>query len=154
MEKAACFACRPDFGGVQASSTFNPTNSCHRKATAPSQAFFTASTIPTTCLFNTATRTSPPRILFPSFPGTTQDRKRNPPTCLANAIFTMPAPSAAQQKAYVLEVVQVTQADSKTAAKLLAKSNWNTSVAINAYVDVLSSWMTWFERVGFEPSGA
>jgi hypothetical protein len=50
----------------------------------------------------------------------------------------MPAPSAAQQKAYVSEVVQVTQADSKTAAKLLAKSNWNTSVAINAYVDILS----------------
>jgi hypothetical protein len=46
----------------------------------------------------------------------------------------MPAPSAAQQKQYVSEVVQVTQADSKTAAKLLAKSNWNTSVAINAYV--------------------
>jgi hypothetical protein len=49
----------------------------------------------------------------------------------------MPAPSAAQQKAYVSEVVQVTNADSKTAAKLLAKSNWNTSVAINAYVDTL-----------------
>jgi hypothetical protein len=31
----------------------------------------------------------------------------------------------------------VTQADSKTAAKLLAKSNWNTSVAINAYVNTL-----------------
>jgi hypothetical protein len=45
-----------------------------------------------------------------------------------------PAPSAAQ---YVSEVVQVTQADSKTAAKLLAKSNWNTSVAINAYVNTL-----------------
>jgi len=60
----------------------------------------------------------------------------------------MPAPSAAQQKAYVTEVVQVTQADSKTAAKLLAKSNWNTSVAINAYVDILSLWMTWSERVG------
>lgn len=44
----------------------------------------------------------------------------------------MPAPSAAQQKQYVSEVVQVTQADSKTAAKLLAKSNWNTSLAINA----------------------
>lgn len=49
----------------------------------------------------------------------------------------MPAPSAAQQKAYVSEVVQVTNADAKTAAKLLAKSNWNTSVAINAYVDTL-----------------
>jgi hypothetical protein len=49
----------------------------------------------------------------------------------------MPAPSAAQQKQYVSEVVQVTQADSKTAAKLLAKSNWNTSVAINAYVNTL-----------------
>jgi hypothetical protein len=48
-----------------------------------------------------------------------------------------PAPSAAQQKQYVSEVVQVTQADSKTAAKLLAKSNWNTSVAINAYVNTL-----------------
>jgi hypothetical protein len=49
----------------------------------------------------------------------------------------MPAPSAAQQKQYVSEVVQVTQADSKTAAKLLAKSNWNTSVAINACVNTL-----------------
>jgi hypothetical protein len=49
----------------------------------------------------------------------------------------MPAPSAAQQKAYVSEVVQVTNADAKTAAKLLAKSNWNTAVAINTYVDTL-----------------
>jgi hypothetical protein len=51
--------------------------------------------------------------------------------------LTMPAPSAAQQKQYVSEVIQVTQTDSKTAAKLLAKSNWNTSAAINAYVDTL-----------------
>jgi len=50
----------------------------------------------------------------------------------------MPAPSAAQQKAYVSEVVQVTNADAKTAAKLLAKSNWNTAVAINTYVDTLT----------------
>lgn len=49
----------------------------------------------------------------------------------------MPAPSAAQQRVYVSEVVQVTNADAKTAAKLLAKSNWNTAVAINTYVDTL-----------------
>lgn len=67
-------------------------------------------------------------------PRQTQILSRTPK---ANATSTMPAPSAAQQKAYVSEVVQVTNADSKTAAKLLAKSNWNTSVAINAYVDTL-----------------
>jgi hypothetical protein len=73
---------------------------------------------------------SPSRFLL-------QQSQIPPRTYTANAVFTMPAPSAAQQKAYVSEVVQVTNADAKTAAKLLAKSNWNTAVAINAYVATL-----------------
>lgn len=48
------------------------------------------------------------------------------------------APSSTQQKALINEVAQVTQADSKTAAKLLAKHAWNSSAAINAYVPSLS----------------
>jgi hypothetical protein len=51
----------------------------------------------------------------------------------------MPAPSAAQQKAQVNEIANVLQVDSKTAAKLLAKSGWSTSVAINGYVHTLLS---------------
>jgi len=58
----------------------------------------------------------------------------------------MPAPSTAQQKALVSEVVQVTQADSKTAAKLLAKSQWNSSAAINAYVSYITCF---YERGGW-----
>lgn len=83
----------------------------------------------------TALSFSQPRLFFFLFP--TPANATLPPTSNADAISTMPAPSAAQQKAYVSEMVQVTNADAKTAAKLLAKSNWNTSVAINAYVDTL-----------------
>jgi hypothetical protein len=53
--------------------------------------------------------------------------------------FAMPAPSASQQKAQANEVANVLQIDSKTAAKLLAKSGWSTSVAINGYVHTLLS---------------
>jgi hypothetical protein len=54
----------------------------------------------------------------------------------------MPAPSASQQKAQANEVANVLQIDSKTAAKLLAKSGWSTSVAINGYVQTSLSWGT------------
>ncbi|KAM0722559.1 hypothetical protein Q7P37_002000 [Cladosporium fusiforme] len=51
----------------------------------------------------------------------------------------MPAALTSQQKAMIAEFVQVTQADPKTAAKLLQKHGWNTSAAINSHFNNPSS---------------
>jgi hypothetical protein len=104
---------------------------------------FTYSTSPTIALnYSAHLYPSPPPLSY--FPPTStfnreRARKQTAHASSANIHFAMPAPSASQQKAQANEVANVLQIDSKTAAKLLAKSGWSTSVAINSYVHTLFS---------------
>lgn len=121
-KKRRCFPC-----------SFDPATSTTLTTYLHSSLHYTRPTIAYTTPSILSLASSSSSSYFPP-PIASERANKQPSNHRLTFTFVMPAPSAAQQKALVNEVVSVLQVDSKTAAKLLAKSGWNTSNAVNGYV--------------------